>query len=66
MQKKSFTARAAAPKAALRAAPGKPRTDFGRNLLSRPGRELLTDLEKALAATARAFPIPASHRKRPA
>lgn len=36
---------------------------WGRNLLSRPGAALLADLEKALAATARAFPVPGSHRR---
>ena len=33
------------------------------NLLTRPGESLLEDLGRALAATARAFPVPLSHKK---
>lgn len=34
----------------------------GRNLLSRPDKDLLADLDKALTAAARVFPVPSSHR----
>ena len=36
---------------------------MGRNLLVRPGKALLEDLSRALAATAGAFPVPAAHRR---
>ena len=35
----------------------------GRNLLSKPGPECIAVLEEALAALARAFPIPGGHRR---
>lgn len=48
-------------------APGKRRATAphggGRNLLRKPGEEFSAVLEQALAAAARAFPIPGSHRK---
>ena len=34
-----------------------------KNLLQRPGPQLMQDISRALAVTARAFPIPKNHKE---